>query len=61
MDSNVQWRPGEPPRPRGWSLYVRGIVAAGWATTVDNYLGRVTKPHILEVVREASATTPLNF
>jgi ParB family chromosome partitioning protein len=29
------------------------IVAAGWKPTVDNYLGRVTKPRILEAVREA--------
>ena len=29
------------------------MVAAGWTTTVDNYLGRVTKPRILEAVREA--------
>lgn len=30
-----------------------GMVGAGWTPTVDNYLGRVTKPHILEAVREA--------
>jgi ParB family chromosome partitioning protein len=29
------------------------IVAAGWTTTVDNYLGRVTKARILQAVREA--------
>jgi ParB family chromosome partitioning protein len=29
------------------------MVAAGWTTSVDNYLGRVTKPRILEAVREA--------
>jgi ParB family chromosome partitioning protein len=29
------------------------MVAAGWRPTVDNYLGRVTKPRILEAVREA--------
>jgi ParB family chromosome partitioning protein len=29
------------------------MVAVGWAPTVDNYLGRVTKPRILEAVREA--------
>uniref|UniRef100_Q07JB5 ParB family protein n=1 Tax=Rhodopseudomonas palustris (strain BisA53) TaxID=316055 RepID=Q07JB5_RHOP5 len=29
------------------------MVAAGWTTGVDNYLGRVTKPRILEAVREA--------
>ena len=26
---------------------------AGWKPSVDNYLGRVTKPRILEAVREA--------
>ena len=29
------------------------LVQAGWRPTVDNYLGRVTKPRILEAVREA--------
>ena len=29
------------------------MVAAGWKSTVDSYLGRVTKPRILEAVREA--------
>ena len=29
------------------------MVQAGWKPTVDNYLGRVTKQHILEAVREA--------
>ena len=29
------------------------MVAAGWAPTVDNYLGRVPKARILEAVREA--------
>ncbi|MBP2449589.1 hypothetical protein JOH51_007097 [Rhizobium leguminosarum] len=29
------------------------MVAAGWAPTVDSYLGRVTKSHILQAVREA--------
>jgi ParB family chromosome partitioning protein len=29
------------------------MVRAGWEPTVDNYLGRVTKPRILEAVREA--------
>jgi ParB family transcriptional regulator, chromosome partitioning protein len=29
------------------------MVEAGWLPTVDNYLGRVTKPRILEAVREA--------
>ncbi|WP_375785134.1 ParB/RepB/Spo0J family partition protein [Bradyrhizobium sp. Pha-3] len=29
------------------------MVRAGWRPTVDNYLGRVTKPRILEAVREA--------
>ncbi|MFX9699922.1 DNA-binding protein, partial [Acinetobacter baumannii] len=29
------------------------MVTVGWKPTVDNYLGRVTKPRILESVREA--------
>ena len=29
------------------------MAAAGWTPTADNYLGRVTKPRILEAVREA--------
>jgi ParB family transcriptional regulator, chromosome partitioning protein len=29
------------------------LVEAGWRPTVDNYLGRVTKPRILEAVCEA--------
>src|SRR3546814_7140673 len=29
------------------------MVAAGWNATVDNYLGRVTKPRILAAVEEA--------
>jgi len=29
------------------------MVEAGWRPTVDNYLGRVTKPRLLEAVREA--------
>jgi ParB family chromosome partitioning protein len=29
------------------------MVTAGWRPTVDNYLGRVTKPRILEAVRQA--------
>jgi ParB family chromosome partitioning protein len=29
------------------------MVQAGWSPSVDNYLGRVTKPRILEAVREA--------
>jgi ParB family chromosome partitioning protein len=29
------------------------MIAAGWSATVDNYLGRVSKPRILEAVREA--------
>jgi ParB family chromosome partitioning protein len=29
------------------------MVAAGWRPTVENYLGRVTKPRILEAVHEA--------
>src|SRR5690606_15663675 len=30
------------------------MVEVGWAPTVDNYLGRVTKPRILEAVREGA-------
>ena len=29
------------------------MVEVGWRPTVDNYFGRVTKPRILEAVREA--------
>jgi ParB family chromosome partitioning protein len=29
------------------------LVEAGWTPTIDNYLGRVTKAHILQAVREA--------
>jgi hypothetical protein len=29
------------------------MAAAGWSPTIDNYLGRVTKPRILQAVREA--------
>ena len=29
------------------------MVEAGWRRTVDSYLGRVTKPRILQAVREA--------
>ena len=32
------------------------MVAAGWRPTVGNYLGRVTKPRILEAVREGLYT-----
>ena len=31
------------------------MAAVGWKPTVDNYLGRVTKPRILEAVREAKS------
>jgi ParB family chromosome partitioning protein len=34
------------------------MAAAGWTTGVDNYLGRVTKPRILEAVREAKGESP---
>jgi ParB family chromosome partitioning protein len=39
----------------GWLARAVGLdmVAAGWRPTVDNYVGRVTKPRILEAVREA--------
>jgi len=30
------------------------MVAVGWQPTVGNYLGRVTKPRILEAVREGA-------
>jgi ParB family transcriptional regulator, chromosome partitioning protein len=30
------------------------MVAAGWRPTTSNYLGRITKPHILEAVREGA-------
>ncbi|MGE3874064.1 MAG: ParB/RepB/Spo0J family partition protein [Parvibaculaceae bacterium] len=30
------------------------MVEAGWRPTIDNYLGRVTKPRILEAVREGA-------
>ena len=30
------------------------LVEAGWRPTVENYLGRVTKPRILEAVREGA-------
>lgn len=30
------------------------MAEAGWVPTVDNYLGRVTKPRIIEAVREAN-------
>ena len=33
------------------------LAAAGWAATVDNYLGRVSKARILEAVREAKGQT----
>lgn len=34
------------------------MVEAGWRPTVENYLGRVTKPRILEAVREARGEQP---
>lgn len=33
------------------------MVQAGWRPTVDNYLGRVTKPRILEAVRKAKGAS----
>lgn len=33
------------------------MAEAGWMPTVDNYLGRVTKPRIIEAVREAKGDT----
>jgi ParB family chromosome partitioning protein len=32
------------------------MVATGWTPTIGNYLGRVTKAHILAAVREAKGT-----
>jgi ParB family chromosome partitioning protein len=52
----------EPHQPRRDALRHAGtlaaalsldMTAAGWTTTADNYLGRVTKAQILEAVREA--------
>jgi hypothetical protein len=42
-------------RHDGWIARAVGldIAVVGWKPTVDTYLGRVTKPHILEAVREA--------
>ena len=37
------------------------MVAAGWTTSVDNYLGRVTKPRILEAVREAKGESSVQL
>jgi ParB family transcriptional regulator, chromosome partitioning protein len=37
------------------------MVQAGWKPTVDNYLGRVTKPRILEAVREARGETSMQL
>ena len=34
------------------------MVQAGWRPTVDNYLGRVTKPRILQAVRGGRGRTP---
>lgn len=34
------------------------MVEAGWTPTVENYLGRVTKAHILQAVREAKGEQP---
>ena len=50
-------RPRRPQRLDQADRLARAVgldmVAAGWRPTVDNYLGRVTKPRILEAVREA--------
>ena len=41
-------------RPMCWRASVGlDMVQAGWRPTVDNYLGRVTKPRILDAVRQA--------
>jgi len=37
------------------------MVAAGWTTTAENYLGRVTKEHILAAVREAKGEDTANL
>ncbi|MEY9459688.1 ParB family chromosome partitioning protein [Bradyrhizobium ottawaense] len=37
------------------------MVQAGWRPTVDNYLGRVTKPRILEAVREAKGESSVQL
>ena len=37
------------------------MVEAGWRPTADNYLGRVTKPRILEAVREARGETSVQL
>jgi len=37
------------------------MAAAGWTTSVDNYLGRVTKPRILEAVREAKGESSVQL
>lgn len=37
------------------------MVAAGWTTGVDNYLGRVTKPRILEAVCEARGESSMQL
>ncbi|MBB3165738.1 ParB family chromosome partitioning protein [Rhizobium laguerreae] len=37
------------------------MVEAGWTTTADNYLGRVTKAHILQAVREAKGDQAAEF
>jgi hypothetical protein len=43
------------PRPTGCARATGlDMVAAGWRPTVGNYLGRVTKPRILEAVREGA-------
>jgi ParB family transcriptional regulator, chromosome partitioning protein len=48
MASSAGWR-----RPTGWRAVGLDLVQSGWRPTVENYLGRVTKPHILAAVREA--------
>ena len=37
------------------------MAAVGWTTSVDNYLGRVTKPRILEAVREAKGESSVQL
>ena len=43
----------EADQPRTGSILQADSHEAGWTPTVDNYLGRVTKPRIIEAVREA--------
>lgn len=51
-----QWNRRASENDHAWQLAQAisfGMVNAGWTPTVDSYLGRVTKAHILQAVREA--------